>query len=97
MDVWRKQNTEFELKHLEGTVKHGGSSVMVWGCMVVNGIGDLLIMDKMYYLNILQDHLSSSATKLQLESNYYFQHDPKHTAYIVKQWVLYNTPHVLPS
>ncbi|XP_043516826.1 uncharacterized protein LOC122532274 [Frieseomelitta varia] len=99
--VWRKQNREFELKNLKGTVKHGWGSVMVWGCMAANGVGNLVfidgIMDKMNYLNILWGHLSSSATKLQLVSNYYFQHDndSKHTAYIVKQWALYNTPHVL--
>ena len=28
--VWRKQNTEFKLKNLKGTVKHGGDFVMVW-------------------------------------------------------------------
>ena len=98
--VWRKQNTEFELKNLKDTDKHGGDSV--WGCMAANGVSDLVLTDgiigKKYYLNILRGHLSLIAAKLQLESNHYFQHDndPKHTAYIVKQWVLCNTLHVLP-
>ncbi|GFX03953.1 transposable element Tc1 transposase [Trichonephila clavipes] len=31
--VWRKPNTELEKQHLTLTVKHGGGSVLVWGCM----------------------------------------------------------------
>lgn len=33
--VWRKKGTELDPKHLTPTVKHGGGSVMVWGCMSV--------------------------------------------------------------
>lgn len=103
--IWRTANSEYKLKNLKGTVKHGGDSVMIWGYMAVNGVGDLVfidgIMNKMSYLNILKNHLKSSSLsdKLQLENNYYVQHDndPKHTAYIVKQWVLYNTLHVLAT
>ncbi|GFT27626.1 transposable element Tc1 transposase [Trichonephila clavipes] len=31
--VWRKPNTELEKQHLTPTVKYGGGSVLVWGCM----------------------------------------------------------------
>ncbi|GFW64292.1 transposable element Tc1 transposase [Trichonephila clavipes] len=31
--VWRKPNTALDPKNLRPTVKHGGDSVMVWGCM----------------------------------------------------------------
>ncbi|GFS83568.1 transposable element Tc1 transposase [Trichonephila clavipes] len=35
--VWRKPNTTLDPKNLRPTVKHGGGSVMVWGCMASNG------------------------------------------------------------
>ncbi|GFX99549.1 transposable element Tc1 transposase [Trichonephila clavipes] len=47
--VWRKPNTSYHSKHTIPTVKHGGGSVMVWGC-----------------------------------------NDPKHTAFVVKEWLLYH-------
>ncbi|GBN57432.1 hypothetical protein AVEN_34446-1 [Araneus ventricosus] len=31
--VWRKPNNELEMKNLTPSVKHGGGSQMVWGCM----------------------------------------------------------------
>lgn len=42
------------------TVKHGGGSVMVWGCFADDKVGDFVqiegIMDKKLYHNILQRH-----------------------------------------
>ncbi|GFT60526.1 transposable element Tc1 transposase [Trichonephila clavipes] len=35
--VWRKPNTSHHPKHTIPTVKHGGGSVMVWGCMAARG------------------------------------------------------------
>ena len=43
--VWRKPNTAFEQKNLIPTVKHGGGSVMVWGCFAASGPGRLAIID----------------------------------------------------
>ena len=53
-------------------------------------------MDKNVYLNILKKNLDSSARKFGFDEPYYFQqvNDPKHTAYIVRQWILFNTPHM---
>ena len=67
--VWRKPNTELEIRHLHQTVKYGGGSVMVWGCMAASGTGNLIfidgIPDKYKYLNILQNNLKESARKLE--------------------------------
>ncbi|GFT08590.1 transposable element Tc1 transposase [Trichonephila clavipes] len=83
--VSRKPNTSHHPKHTIPTVKHGGGSVMVWGCMAMSGVGKLVfidgIMHKMAYLNILQNNLKESADNLGLGSNFIFQqvNDPKHT------------------
>ncbi|KAH8288665.1 hypothetical protein KR054_007468, partial [Drosophila jambulina] len=72
---------------VKATVKHGGGSVLVWGCMSARGVGNLIfidgIMNAEMYLNILKENLHSSATKMGLErDNFIFQqdNDPKHTA-----------------
>ncbi|GFU29760.1 transposable element Tc1 transposase [Trichonephila clavipes] len=107
--VWRKPNTSYHPKHTIPTVKHGGGSVMVWGCMAASGVGKLKfidgIMHKMAYLNILQNNLKESADNLGLGSIFIFQqdNDPKHTAFVVKEWLLYhcryqlNTPPQSPD
>lgn len=96
--VWRKANTELELKNMCGTIKHGGGNIMVWGCMSAAGVGDLHfvdgIMDQYQYINILKEHLRPSAERMGLADNYIFQqdNDPKHSALNTKLWLLYNTP-----
>ncbi|GFY16498.1 transposable element Tc1 transposase [Trichonephila clavipes] len=77
--VSRKPNTSHHPKHTIPTVKHGGGSAMVWGCMATSGVGKLVfidgIMHKMAYLNILQNNLKESADNLGLGSNFIFQQD----------------------
>lgn len=99
--VWRKVNTALDPKNLQATVKHGGGSVMVWGCMSASGVGNLVFidgkMDQYVYKNILLHNLLPSARKLGLESGFVFQqdNDPKHTARSVKQWLSENIENVL--
>ena len=99
--VWRKPNTEMDELNLQATMKHGGGGLMVWGCMASSGVGELIfideIMDKYVYLNILKQNLLKSTQKLNLPRDFYFQQDrdPKHMAYIVRQWIIYNTAHTL--
>lgn len=96
--IWRSKNQEFQDKNIVSTVKHGGGSVMVWGCMAASGVGKLVFIDstmnKTGYLNILKDNLLASVDKLDLDRSWIFQqdNDPKHTAKIVKEWLLYRTP-----
>lgn len=100
--VWRKPNTELETKNLIPTMNHGGGNVLVWGCMSYNGVGNLYfidnIMDAKSYLKILQSILFDSVEKMGMNTGFVFQqdNDPKHTARIVKEWLLYKVRKTLP-
>lgn len=74
------------------TVKHGGGSVMVWGCFAGSQVGDLKkvegIMKKEQYKQILQRNVVPSGKRL-LKSKFIFQHDndPKHTSKVCKNYL----------
>lgn len=101
--VWRKRNEAYKKKNLCSTVKHGGNSVMVWGAMSHNGVGNLELiegkMNKEMYLNILKQNLKESARKLGMEDTFHFyqDNDPKHKALVVRTWLLYNCPKVIET
>lgn len=101
--VWRKRNAEFERKNLKTTIKHGGGSVMVWGCCGANGVGNLVFvegnMDAKQYIEILKENLHASAEKLGIRQTFqmYQDNDPKHKAWITRMWLLYNCPKVLDT
>lgn len=67
------------------TVKHGGGSVMIWGCFGGDKSGDLVqikgIMKKEQYHSILQRHAIPSGTKI-LGKPFILQqdNDPKHAS-----------------
>lgn len=71
---------------------HGGGSVMFWGCVAYNGMGDLVpvdgIMEKGKYLNVLNDHAFPSGDKL-IGENFIFQQDnaPCHKAKVITQFL----------
>jgi len=74
------------------TVKHGGGSVMVWGCFGGGRTGDLIkiegILKKEGYLRILKENVTSCGTRL-IHPKFIFQHDndPKHTAKLCKNYL----------
>jgi len=101
--VWRKPNTEFQEKNLTPTVKHGGGSIMVWGCFSAQGVGCLAFIDTTMtadgYIKILKDNLHQSAEKMKISKSFKFyqDNDPKHKAYKTREWMLYNCPKVLET
>ena len=49
--VWRKKNKVFNEKNTLPTVKHGGGSVMLWGCFASTGTG------KLHHINRMMDSI----------------------------------------
>ncbi len=66
------------------TVKHGGGSVLMWGCMSAAGVGELHVIDgimnSQMYCSILKEKMLPSLRALGRRA--LFQHDngPKHTS-----------------
>uniref|UniRef100_A0AAZ3SPB5 Tc1-like transposase DDE domain-containing protein n=1 Tax=Oncorhynchus tshawytscha TaxID=74940 RepID=A0AAZ3SPB5_ONCTS len=84
--VWRKPGTI-------PTVKHGGGSIMLWGCLSTAGTGRLVRIEGKTngakYREILDENLLQSAQDLRLGRRFTFQQDnnPKHTAKTTQEWL----------
>ena len=81
-------------RHVKETVKHGGGSIIVWGCMTMHGPGYMCkidgTMDQHLYKQILEDELSKTIEYYDMDmSKVIFQHDndSKHTAKSVQAWI----------
>ena len=90
--VWRKENEAFKEKNTIATVKHGGGSLMLWGCVSYKGPGNLVKIEGKLnaqgFQEILQNNLQDSARNLSMGRNWILQqdNDPKHTAKSVQAW-----------
>lgn len=100
--IWRKKGEAFLPKNTLPTVKHGGGSVMFWGCFSSSGTGNLIpikgIMKSHDYINILDENLKTSAQSLGLGRRWVFQqdNDPKHKSKSSTTWLQKNKVAVLP-
>ena len=77
---------------VEGTVKFGGGSVMMWGCITQQRVGFATKidgrMDGDLYLQILKDELQQTLEYYGLHSSdiiFQQNNDPKHTCKKVKE------------
>ena len=81
--VRRPPNKRLDPRYCQGTVKHGGGNVMVWGCFSGSGTGPLHkiegIMDRFMYKDILEQVMLPHA-EWNMPLSWIFQHDndPKH-------------------
>ena len=102
MMVWRTPREEFDPKCTVRTVKHGGGSVMVWGCFTRRVVGKLCVLDRMmdrfYYRDILEQNLFPSIDHFKFGQQYHFMHDndPIHPSGLVKHWLKQKRIQTLP-
>jgi hypothetical protein len=101
--VWKKAGEGLSDRLVEGTLKYGGGSVMVWGCMMWDGVGYATKidgrMDGDLYILILQDDLQASMefyNKDKADIIFQQDNDPKHTCKKAKAWFKDHHIKVLP-
>ncbi len=78
--VWRQPGEEYKDKCVLPTVKHGGGSVMVWGCMSAAGTGELQFIEGTMKTNMNCDILKQSMipSLRRLGHRAVFQHENDH-------------------
>ena len=87
-----KNGTAFKKHNTIPTFKFGAGSIMIWGCFLSKGTGELQVIDGgmngSMYRDILEKNLQKSATSFGHGRNFVLQHDydPKHTAKLTKKW-----------
>lgn len=98
--VRRPPNKEYDPRCTRKTLKHGGSSIMVWACFSYHGVGPIRliekIMDQYLYVNILQTNMLSYAEdSMPLKWIMQQDNDPKHTSKVAKEWFRENRIEVM--
>ena len=100
--VWKRPGSALTQQHVNGTVKFGGGSLMIWGCMTAHGVGYMCKvdgrMDGEMYRNILEDYIFKTVEYYDMDrARFVFQqdNDPKHTCKLAKDWIKDNQVEVL--
>jgi transposase len=100
--AWKKPGSQLENHHVAGTVKFGGGSLMIWGCMTYHGVGYMCKidghMDAELYRNILAGEMLETIKYYRMNRDeiiFQQDNDPKHTSRIARQWFVDNSIRVL--
>ena len=90
---WKAPGEALSKRTVRATIKHGGGSTMVWGCMTTQGVGRMCVVDGIMnaekYVKILDQNLLATARDHRmLRSGFTFQQDgdPKHTSAAASEW-----------
>ena len=77
--VYKAPSEEFDPKCTITTIKHGGGSVVFWGCFIRQRVGKRCvldrIMDRFYYRDIWEQNLQSSINEFERSQRSIFMHD----------------------
>ena len=91
--VWKRSSSVLKPQQVQGTVKFGGGSIMLWGCMTTKGVGYSCRidgnMDSTLYCEILSGEFLDTLEYYRLEvKDVVFQqdNDPKHNSVLAKKW-----------
>ncbi|CAH1991553.1 unnamed protein product [Acanthoscelides obtectus] len=92
--VRRRPGEAYREECLIPTVKFGGGSIMIWGCMSASGVGEVFLcegrMTSRRYLDMLEEVLEPSILQLvdTEQGNYFFQQDnaPCHKSREAMHW-----------
>lgn len=92
--VWDRPQASISERRVEATVKFGGGSLMMCGCMTAQGVGWATKIDGglngALYVDILDDQLLRTMRDNGLDRrDIIFQHDndPKHTSLLARKWL----------
>ena len=101
--VWKKAGEGLSDRLVQGTQKFGGGSLMMWGCMLWDGVGYACKidgkMDGELYTKILQDDLQESLAFYGKDSStviFQQDNDPKHMSKLAQAWFKAHGFKVLP-
>jgi transposase len=99
---WKKPGSQLQDQHVQGTIKHGGGSLMMWGCMTTKGVGFACrIIGRMTgqsYVNILGNEFLPTLDYFRWrKEDIIFQqdNDPKHKSKVAQEWFEDNEVEVL--
>lgn len=91
--VWKKPGEALNDRLIEPTLKFGGGSLMMWGCMTWDGVGYACKidgkMDKHLYVQILNEELQQTLDhydKTAQDVIFQQDNDPKHKSYLARDW-----------
>jgi transposase len=91
--VWIGKDRKRGDQHYSGTVKFGGGSLMIWGCMTAKGVGYACringTMNAQLYVDIIRNVFVRSLELNGLDvGNIIFQqdNDSKHTSHLARKW-----------
>lgn len=81
--VWHRLGQEYRSDCIVPTVKHGGQSVLIWGCMSAKGVGEMTFIDgtmnASLYIQILNEKMTPSVKKVVRREMIRRDNDSKHT------------------
>jgi transposase len=99
---WKTASSQLVDRYVVPTIKHGGGSIMVWGCMTASGTGFLTKidggLDADLYCGILEGELLQTIEWYGFnQDTVIFQHDndPKHTSRKAREWLQNHSFNVL--